>query len=221
MQPRFLPRLGAALDRIHRAFWLANATVDALVWVTIMHEASILRATMKHSLNLSRHRRANVWLDEAPPAAYTASSVVTKVVTPNVAIDPARRIAGVEFMFPRGPMPADALLGAELVEANVDGLEVIVSVNEVGVPFPASVAVKSDEVKIGLLSEYADAVISGIAKVAETIGAPKRRSLRFGRAAHGLVGSSPRVFEEVSGIVLQMFILPDASLDNGIRMLFD
>jgi hypothetical protein len=125
-------------------------------------------------LELSHHRRANVWLDEAPPAAYATSSAVTKVVMPKTAIHAARRIAGVEFMFPQGPMPPYALRGAELVEANVNGLEVIVSVNEVGAPFPASIAVKTDEVKIGLLGEYADAVISGVAKITETIGAPKK-----------------------------------------------
>ena len=77
-----------------------------------------------------------MWLDEAPPAAYTASSIVTKVVKPKVVIDAARRIAGVEVKLPSLPT-SYALLGAELVDADVDGLEVIVLVNEVGVPFPS------------------------------------------------------------------------------------
>lgn len=47
----------------------------------------------------------------------------------------------------------------------MDGLEVIVSVNEVGVPFPASIAATIDDVKIGLPGKYANAVISGIAKI--------------------------------------------------------
>jgi hypothetical protein len=160
-----------------------------------------------------------VWLDEAPPAAYAVSSAVTKVVTPKTAIHAARRIAGVEFMFPQGPTAAYAVLGAELVEANVDGLEVIVSVNEVSVPFPASIAARIDDVKIGLPGEYADAVISGVAKIAETIGAPKKQSLRFGWAAHGLVGSSPRAFEQASGIVLQLLML-SCGLEGRIRALF-
>jgi hypothetical protein len=176
---------------------------------------------MKHSIELSRHRRANVWLDEAPPAAYTAAFVVTKVVVPKVAIHAARRIAGVEVRIPHGPMASYALLGGELVEADVNGLEVIVFVNHVGVPFPASLAGPPDEVKIGLPNEYADAVISGVAKVAEMVGAPTNRKLRFGWAAHGLVGSSQWVFEKASGIVLQLLMLPSADLDDRIRALFE
>jgi hypothetical protein len=42
MQPRFLPRLGVALDRIHGAFWLANATVNALVWVNYEHVLTLV-----------------------------------------------------------------------------------------------------------------------------------------------------------------------------------
>jgi ribosomal protein L7/L12 len=77
---------------------------------------------------------------------------------------------------------------------------VIVFVNEVGVPFPMSLAGQSDEVKIGLPDEYADAVINGVARAAEAVGAPARRKLRFGWAAHGLVGSSPSIFEGASKI---------------------
>jgi hypothetical protein len=174
---------------------------------------------MKYSLELSSYRHANVWLDEAPPAAYTASSVVTKVVMPKVAIDAARRIAGVEIETPPGPS-SYALLGAELVEADVDGLEVIVLVNEVGVRFPESLAM-SDEVKIGLRNEYVGAVFRGVAGVAEAVGAPTKRRLRFRWAAHGLVGSSQRTFEKASGVVLQLLMLSSSleDLEDRIRTL--
>ena len=176
---------------------------------------------MKRSFELSRHRRANVWLDEAPPAAYTASYVVTKVVMPKVAINAALRIvAGVELSIPRGSSASYALLGAELVEADVEGLEVIVFVNEAGVPFPASLAVMPEEVRIGLLHEYADALISGVAMAAETVGAPTKRKSRFGWAAHGLVTSSPSVFEKASGIVLRLLTLPSGGLDDQVHGLF-
>jgi hypothetical protein len=117
-------------------------------------------------------------------------------------------------------MASYALLGGELVEADVDGLKVIVFVNEVGVPFPASLAGLPDEAKIGLPDEYADAVISGVAQVVEEVGAPTKRQLRFGWAAHSLVGSSPWVFEKASGIVLQLLTLPSGHLDNQAHGLF-
>jgi hypothetical protein len=141
------------------------------------------------------------------------------MVGPKVVIDAGRTTAGVEVRIPHGPMASYALLGAELVEADVDGLEVTVFVNEVGVPFPASLAVQPDEVKVGLLHEYADAVISGVAKAAEAIGAPTRRKLRFGWA-HGLASSSPWVFEKASGIVLRLLMLPSGDLNDQVTGLF-
>jgi hypothetical protein len=175
---------------------------------------------MKRSMELSHHRRANVWLDEAPPAAYAGASVVTKMVVPRVVVHPVRESAGVEIGIPHGPMASYALLGGELVEADVDGLEVIVFVNEGGVDFPTSLAGTPDRVKTGLLDEYANAVISGVAKVAEAVGAPTNRKLRFRWAAHGVVGSSPSIFERTSGIVLQLLTLPGTGLDDRIRALF-
>ena len=174
---------------------------------------------MKQSFELSHFRRATVWLDEAPPADFTATSVVTQIVKPQVAVGASRRTAGVEVYIPRGPRTSYGLLGAELVEADVDGLEVVVSVNKAGFPFQPSLASKSDEVKVGLLDEYAGAVIGGVARVAEAVGAPTKGTLRFRWAAHGLVGSSQAVFERASEIVLQLLMLPEGASDDQIRAL--
>ena len=108
---------------------------------------------MKRSFELSHHRRANVWLDEAPPAEFTASSVVTRLVKPKVAVKAARKVAGIELCLPRGPRASYALLGVELGESNVDGLEVTVSVNRVGCVYQQSIALKPDEINVGLLEE--------------------------------------------------------------------
>jgi hypothetical protein len=87
--------------------------------------ARVLGVVMKKFFEPSRSRRANVWLDEAPPAGFTATSL----------------------------------------------------------------ALQSEEVKVGLLDEYAEAVMDGVTNVAESIGAPTKASIRFRWAAHGLVGS--------------------------------
>jgi len=114
----------------------------------------------------------------------------------------------------------EAQAGGRCLAANVDGLEVVVSINKVGFPFRPSLASKSDEVKVGLFDEYASAVIGGAVKVAEVTGAPTKAMLRFRWAAHGLVGSSQSVFEKASGIVLQLLMLPRAASDEQIRALF-
>ncbi len=174
---------------------------------------------MTRSFDLSHYRRANVWLDEAPPADFVATSVVTGLVRPKMIVEASRQIAAVEINIPHGPRHSFGLLGAELVEADVDGLEIVVSIGGVGLPFRPALA-SFDEVKIGLLDEYASAVIGGAAKVAELMGAPTKAALRFRWAAHGLVGSSQSVFESVSGIVLQLLMLPRVAPDDEIRALF-
>jgi hypothetical protein len=174
---------------------------------------------MVRSFELPHHQRVHVWLDEAPPADFIASSFVTRVVKPKVVVEATRMTAGIEVNIAHGPKASYGLLGAELVEANVDGLEVVVSVNTVGFPFQGSLALKPDEVKVGLLDEYANAVVAGVVKVAESSGVPTRAALRFRWAAHGLVGSSPSVFEKVSGLVVQLLTLPKSASDEQIRAL--
>jgi hypothetical protein len=161
--------------------------------------AHILGNAMIDSFELSRYRRVNVWLDERPPAEFIASSMVTRMVKPNMVVDASRRIAAIEINIPHGPRASYALLGAELIESDVDGLEVVVSVNAAGFPFEPSLALKSDEVKVGLLDEYARAVVGGIERMAETSGLPTKAVLRFRWAAHGSVSSSSLIFSELGG----------------------
>jgi hypothetical protein len=175
---------------------------------------------MKYSFQLSLHRRANVWIDEAPPAAFAASSCLNRtVMKPRSAIEAARTIAGVEVNFTHGPKSSYALLGAELIEAEADGFEICVLVNDGGVPFLGSLAGRRDEVRVGLPAEYATAVVSGAVRIAESIAAPPKRKLWFRWAAHGLINSSPSIFEQVSGIVLQLLIIPTVVDDAKIRTL--
>jgi hypothetical protein len=141
------------------------------------------------------------------------------MVMPRVVVHPSRRIAGVEINISHGPRASYALLGAELVEADVGGLEVIVSVGAKGLPFAPSLALKSDDVKTGLLVEYAGAVVTGIERVAESSGLPANVSLRFRWAAYGLVGSSPSIFADVSGFVARLLTLPKDATEQQIEAL--
>jgi hypothetical protein len=161
-----------------------------------------------------------VWLDEAPPAAYIGRSVVTTVVEPTRRVDAARRIAGVELCVPHGGRMSYALLGAELVGAEGNSLDVIVSVNNAGDAYPSSIPMASDRVFVGLPDEYAGAVLSGVTSVARTRGAPVGMVLRVQWAAHAVVSSSPRAFEQVGGLVIQVLTLPHGATDDQVRALF-
>jgi hypothetical protein len=182
--------------------------------------ACVLGAVMLRSFELSRHRRINLWLGEPPPAVFTPSVVVTHVVKPKVVLNASQTIAGIEINIPHGPKASYALLGAELVALNTDGLEVVVSVNNAGMPLLGAIALKPDDVRVGLLDEYARAVVAGVANAAESNGVPTSASLRFRWAAHGLVGSSPSVFEKVSELIVRVLTLPASASDEQVVALF-
>jgi len=125
------------------------------------------------------------------------------------------------MMVPFGPMPAYAFLGGELVEADVDGLEVTVSVNPGGVPFAPTLAVSPGEAYIGLPDEYVGGVFAGVEKLAHSIGLPAKAALRFRWAAHGLVGSSSFMFEKVSGLVVRLLTLPKGAGEKEVTALVE
>lgn len=54
-----------------------------------------------------------------------------------------------ELYVPHGPKISYALLGAELIEAEADGLQVHVLVNKSGSVYNSSLAAKVDQVKVG------------------------------------------------------------------------
>ena len=176
---------------------------------------------MMRSLRLSRHRRANVWLDEPPPAGFTETSVLTRTVKPSSAADATRPVVGIELTVPGGARASYGLLGAELIPADVEGLEIRVSVSKVGFPFRSSIAVHPDELLVGLPREYGDAVLDGASKIATTVGAPTNAALWFRWAAHGVVGSSPRIFEKISGVALRLLMLPTDPLAEDIEAMLD
>jgi hypothetical protein len=176
---------------------------------------------MEHLLELSHYRRAKVWLDEAPLAEFAPTSTVTSIIPPEKVVDASRRTATVELYVPHGAKVSYALIGAELTNASCDGLEVKVLIKSEGYPYELSLASQIDDVRIGLLEEYASAVVDGVAGVAKSSGVPRRADLQFRWAAYGMVGSSPWVFRKVSAMVVRLLTLSTAVSDERIRMLVE
>lgn len=174
-----------------------------------------------YSLGLSHHRRANIWLDKAPTATFKASSELTRIVKPKIRINISRKLAAIEINIPYGPMASYALLGAEVVNADVEGLKVIVPINSIGSRITPSLALRSEEVRLGLLEEYASAVFAGVESLAESNGLPTNMAIRFSWAAHGSVGSSQSAFENVSRLVVRLLALPSVPSKEQIIALFD
>jgi hypothetical protein len=170
---------------------------------------------MIYSLKLSRFRRANIWLDEPPPAAFRPSSERVCVLKSKVKMRTLRNIAAVEISVAHGPMTSYALIGAELVDTKIEDLQVIVPFNSTGSPFTTSLASKGDEVRLGLLDEYVDSVFTGVKTFASSAGLPTHMAMRFAWAAHASIGSSRSIFETATGLLLNLLMMPhDVSRDE-------
>jgi hypothetical protein len=142
-------------------------------------------------------------------------------VKPKIRIAASRKLAAIEINIPHGPVASYALLGAELADADVEGLKVIVPISSIGSRISPSLAPKSEEVRLGLPEEYASAVFKGVEKLAESNGLPTNMAMRFSWAAHGEVSSSRSVFENVSGLVVRLFALPDVPSKGQVSAIFD
>ena len=114
-----------------------------------------------------------------------------------------------------------ALLGVELAELDLDGLEVVVAVNALGGPYFSSLASKVDEVRLGMPEEYVEAVMRGVQRAGDVVGLPMHASLQFRWAAHGMVGSSRETFELASKLVFQLLTLPKGEAEREIVALFE
>lgn len=154
-------------------------------------------------LQLTRHRKARLWIGEPPRAEFSPTSFVRRVVSAGFAEAPAIRIAAVELIVPRGPVASYGLLGAELLDNGSGDGEVSVAVNNNGFAMQGSLAATADDVRIGLLNEYAEAVISGVEEVVRG-GWRFTGELAFRWAAHAAAGSSPAIFADLGSLVARV-----------------
>lgn len=175
---------------------------------------------MIYSFDIINKRRANIWLDEAPPASFSASSIETRIIVPRISVKASRAVAVVEACFLHGPRASYALLGAEITPRQEEDLRVMVSVNSVGPILSPSLALNPDTITVGLPHEFVGAVFAGVEEVAQSIGAPSRAVLHFRWAAHGVVGSSSAVFAKLSKIVVQLLTFPPHTNREDIVALF-
>jgi hypothetical protein len=181
--------------------------------------ASVLGDTVTRLLQLSRHRRANIWLGVPPNAAYSPTGFVRRVISTGLSASPTIRIAAVELVVPRGPKASYGLLGAELIDSGGRDGEVSVAVNNTGFPMQGSLAAMPDDVRIGLLEEYADAVVAGVERVVNE-GWHFGGQLSFRWAAHAAAGSSPAFFTELGALVARLLARTTDPSEGDLIALF-
>jgi hypothetical protein len=106
------------------------------------------------------------------------------------------------------------LLGAELEEAaNPDSpIQFEIRVSPASGPYPEALTPEIDYVETGLPEEYVAGVLGG-ARWAAEVGNTAGVRVRFCRAAHGAVGSSPVGFAMLAAIVVRILSRAHPELD--------
>jgi hypothetical protein len=72
-------------------------------------------------------------------------------------------------------------------------------------PFADSLASKSDEVRVGLPSEYARAVVAGVDAAKIELNTLTAARLSINCAAHGAIGSCEVVYKHLAAILVKLF----------------
>ena len=148
------------------------------------------------------------WLE----ATYPVRSTLIRTVVAQNDTGMANSRVAVELLVPYSGMTHYGLLGATF-EA-MEGSQLVIRVDTSA---PASylvagtLASRIDEIRAGLLDEYASAVIDG------AITSPTRDRLgagylHFGYAAHSSAGSAPIVFSRLARLVVAALTTPEAHL---------
>jgi hypothetical protein len=116
-------------------------------------------------------------------------------------------------------MASYGLLGAEWLDNGQVTGTVTVGINGTGFPMKEPLVPTSEDVRVGLLGEYADAVVSGFERVVNE-GWSFSGEVNFRWAAHSVAGSSQAFFSDLSVLVAQLLRRPVApSEDDLVSML--
>lgn len=156
---------------------------------------------MMEQLTIGSFGRARVWCNEVAGAVYRGSGVKTAVVPARENCLGSRSVV-VEVLIPRGPRAEYGLLGLGYVPRATGRLEVKIDFTDLPADlFSGSLAGALDEVRAGLPGEYAESVAAGVMSSVDLLGSG---CVRVEEAARGIVGSSPKMFERLSRVVMEI-----------------
>jgi hypothetical protein len=130
---------------------------------------------------------------------------------------PVRRLYAIEMFWHTGGRTLYGLLGAELESTPGTELKVAIAQHATaGECYVDSIAHCSDDVRKGLPAEYVRGVQRAVQLQRELLSMMGAGTLSFNRAAHGVAGSSIRVFEALTSAVLRLFTAEDPVDDSSL-----
>ncbi|MEC4894250.1 MAG: hypothetical protein SAL07_13795 [Oscillatoria sp. PMC 1051.18] len=189
------------------------------------------------TLQLNRHRQARIWLGKFPNLYYPSSEVLQTEVESQILpfnLDTKGRKVALELIIPAAGRAYYGLLGATHYQ-QVDSIKLLSTLDEdCSLPLAKggywkqlrvavsvgdrvksdlgeeklewALAAKIDRVYPGLPLEYATSVLEGV------VGAEKLLPgglLEFNCAAHGVFGSSPHIFRQLTHTLVQLLACPE------------
>jgi len=164
-------------------------------------------------IRFNKYATGRVWQGELPDLDYDPHQIIERRY-PALAINRARpESAAIEVRL--GP-PRDftGALGARFIPDSGTALcvQLLTSDYYNSEIVPWALAQTRDEFRVGLPDEYVDGLFRGVDRSTHREGLGSG-TLRFDRAAHGMIGSAPVVFGWLAEAVIYLLTLGDTSAD--------
>ena len=174
------------------------------------------------TLELGKHRRARVWIGELPDTACPSVKILTHTIAADRKSQHGLRLAAIEVFVPLGPRSMYGLLGGQWKPDATGQLSVDVSVSAANERlFADSLAMKGDEVRVGLPAEYAKAVLAGVDMAKIELNEFMAGKLSINCAAHGAIGSCYAVYKHLATILVKLLnAASDEPSDDELVKLF-
>jgi hypothetical protein len=170
---------------------------------------------MMRLIDCCRHARARFWIDELPDARSNCAETLKHVYATETMERIGREQVAVEIYWPTGGRALYGLLGVRFAPAESGQLCVEICQDPAaGRTFMDSIAVLQDDVRVGLLPEYASAVAATISIEENTLARLPPGRLVFDCGAHGLAGSAWVVFQALTSVLLELLLAHEAPSDD-------
>jgi hypothetical protein len=162
--------------------------------------------------------RARIWFDELPDWHYEGTEVIERQLESTMSDQPIHQSSAIELFVAGGARFYYGALALAFVPATAGPLVIRVPVldwekGSYDILQDALPGKQLDTAIIGLLPEYANGIFEGLLNTvtAQVLGSG---TLSVSGAAHGAIGSSPRMFEVLSRILVRLLTLDEKNVSD-------
>lgn len=154
---------------------------------------------------IGKNKRGRIWINEEPKAVFWGKNVIKTEICTTCKKGLSEQSVALELCLPRNNSNY-ALLGVRY-SPKENTQKIIVSVESTDCKvekYHDTIAMSIEDVYIGLLPEYAQAVFDSVCKYMEDVGDIPSGELVFNIASHGEIGSSRGLFSLMGRVVTEL-----------------